>query len=136
MFACARKRAVLMAFALCSAPLWGQTERASKPAPEPRVTEEDPFAGLSQTDKHQATPQRPANSWKAALFTENFGFRKEIMSQFDTSERGRPASRQSAGFEVLKKFSTATATIAAFDFQGRLVRRVGFNPVINDMEGE
>jgi len=58
------------------------------------------------------------------------------MSQFDTSERGQPASRQSVGFEVLKKFSTATATLASFDFQGRLVRRDGFHPVLNDMEGE
>jgi len=58
------------------------------------------------------------------------------MSQFDTTEHGRPASRQSIGFEVLKKFSTGNATVAAFDFQGRLVRRDGFNPVLNDMEGE
>ena len=58
------------------------------------------------------------------------------MSQFDTTEHGRPASRQSIGFEVLKKFSTGTATVASFNFQGRLVRRDGFNPVLNDMEGE
>ena len=58
------------------------------------------------------------------------------MSQFNTSEEGRGASRQSAGFELLKKFSTRTATVASFNFQGRLVRRDGFNPVQNDMEGE
>jgi hypothetical protein len=76
------------------------------------------------------------SSWLRNFFKDNFGFRKEIMSQFDTSEHGRPASRQSVGFEVLKKFSTDTATVAAFDFQGRLVRRDGFNPVPNDTEGE
>ena len=43
---------------------------------------------------------------------------------------GHAASRQSVGFEVLKKFSTATSTVASFDFQGRLVRRDGYNPVI------
>jgi hypothetical protein len=57
------------------------------------------------------------------------------MSQFDTNEDGNFASRQSAGFELLKKFSTTTSTLASFDFQGRLVRRDGFNPVMNDMEG-
>ena len=57
------------------------------------------------------------------------------MSQFNTNERPHAASRQSVGFEVLKKFSTATSTVASFDFQGRLVRRDGYNPVMNDMEG-
>src|SRR5689334_1554403 len=57
------------------------------------------------------------------------------MSQFDTNEDANGASRQSVGFEILKKFSTATSTVASFDFQGRLVRRDGYNPVINDMEG-
>src|SRR6266851_5779719 len=33
-------------------------------------------------------------------------------------QRAGPASRQSVGFEVLKKFSTATATLASFNFQG------------------
>jgi hypothetical protein len=65
----------------------------------------------------------------------NLGFRTEVMSQFDVNEQGEGASRQSVGFEVLKKFSTDTSTVAAFDFQGRLVRRDGFNPVPDDMEG-
>jgi hypothetical protein len=43
---------------------------------------------------------------------------------------------QRLGAEVLKKFSSATSTLASFDFQGRLVRRDGFNPVLNDIEGE
>jgi hypothetical protein len=31
---------------------------------------------------------------------------------------GSGASRQSVGFEVLKKFSTSTSTVASIDFQG------------------
>ncbi len=94
-------------------------------------TREDPFAGVAEAEKPQPAPR----SWREQFFSDNFGFRKEIMSQFDTNEDGRGASRQSVGFEVLKKFSTATSTVASFDFQARLVRRDGFNPVLNDMEG-
>ena len=105
---------------------------------QPASAEADPFADLDEYPKLQSTStaEPTDRSWKRKFFTENFGFRKEIMSQFDTSERGQPASRQSVGFEALKKFSTATATIASFNFQGRLVRRDGFHPVLNDMEGE
>jgi hypothetical protein len=88
----------------------------------------DPFADLPAAPV--AAQEKPASSW-----SENLGFRKEVLSQFDTSEKGRPASRQSIGFEILKKFSTATATVAAFDFQGRLVRRDRYNGPVNDMEG-
>ena len=99
-----------------------------------RAQNTDPFADLSEAPK--ATPaETTTQSWTKRLVTENLGFRKELMSQFDTDPDGRPASRQSVGFEILKKFSTATSTVASFDFQGRLVRRDGFNPVINDMEG-
>jgi len=70
------------------------------------------------------------------VFHRELRLQKGNHSQFDTSERGQPASRQLIVFEVLKKFSTATATLASFDFQGRLVRRDGFHPVLNDMEGE
>jgi hypothetical protein len=96
----------------------------------------DPFSDLAESPEPQATPEQPIRSWRQKFFGENFGFRTEMMSQFDSSEHGQPASRQSVGFEVLKKFSTATATVASFDFQGRLVRRDGFNPVLNDMEGQ
>lgn len=98
--------------------------------------EADPFADLAEPVTAGATPEQAPRSWRETLLTENFGFRKEIMSQFDMNERGKTASRQSVGFEALKKFSTATATLASFDFQGRLVRRDGFNPVQNDMEGQ
>jgi len=96
----------------------------------------DPFADLAVPPEAQATSEQPAPSWTKKFLGENFGFRKEIMSQFDTSEHGQPASRLSVGFEVLKKFSTANATVASFDFQGRLARRDGYNPVLNDMEGQ
>jgi hypothetical protein len=90
----------------------------------------DPFADLPAAPSAAPEKEKPASSW-----TENLGFRKEIMSQFDTTEDGRPASRQSVGFEILKKFSTATSTVAAFDFQGRFVRRDRYNGAPNDMEG-
>jgi hypothetical protein len=90
----------------------------------------DPFGDLS------ATPPPPEPSEQSRHFwTDNLGFRKEIMSQFDTTEHGQPASRQSVGFELLKKFSTETSTVAAFDFQGRLVRRDGYNGAPDDMMG-
>lgn len=95
----------------------------------------DPFAGVAE---HVETEARPpaAGSRLRNFFHENFGFRKEIMSQFTLDESGNAASRQSLGVEVLKKFSTRTSTVASFNFQGRVVRRDGFNPVQNDMEGE
>ena len=89
----------------------------------------DPFADL------QPAAAPPKQETVGHSWTENFGFRKEIMSQFDTTEDGRPASRQSVGFEILKKFSTKTSTVAAFNFQGRLVRRDRYNGSINDLEG-
>ena len=114
------------------------TEQEAKPAPEPPVAPkpEDPFADLPDVTKPKEAPVDPENSKKRSFFRENFGFRKEMMSQFTTNENGHLASRQSLGFEVLKKFSTATRTVASLNFQGRLVRRDGFNPVLNDMEGE
>jgi len=92
---------------------------------------DDPFAGVAPS---AAKPAETAPGWKR-FFGENFGFREELMFQFDSNQNAEFASRQSAGFEVQKKFSTATSTVASFDFQGRLVRRDGFNPVMNDMEG-
>jgi hypothetical protein len=92
---------------------------------------DDPFAGVES-----ATPKSAENnSGFKRFFRDNVGFRKELMFQTDTNDDGEFASRQSAGFEVLKKFSTATSTVASFDFQGRFVRRDGFSPVMNDMEG-
>ncbi len=113
-----------------------EATHAAAQSHEAKDASTDPFADLAESAKPEAAPDQAKRSWTQKLFAENFGFRKEIMSQFDTSQQGRPASRQSVGFEVLKKFSTETATLASFNFQGRMVRRDGFHPVLNDMEGE
>jgi hypothetical protein len=102
---------------------------------DPSSRDEDPFAELEESASRKEVAAVPERSWAERFVSENFGFRKEVMSQFATTVRGRNASRQSAGFELLKKFSTQTATVASFNFQGRLVRRDGFIPVSNDMEG-
>lgn len=91
------------------------------------AAEADPFAGV------QASTAAPAAV--SGFFTENFGFRRELMSQAAASRRERASSRQSAGFEVLKKFSSETATYGSVNLQLRLVRRDRFIPVQNDMEG-
>lgn len=122
-----------------------QAQPDEKPAPQKpaaqtqekgQAKKEDPFADLTSAPKPQEPAPSSPRSWREAFFTENLGFRKEVMSQFDMNQDGHGASRQSVGFEVLKKFSTSTSTVASFDFQGRFVRRDGFNPVPNDMEGE
>ncbi len=99
--------------------------------------ETDPFADLSAPPPAPETP--PRSSWQT-FFGENFAFRKELMSQFSAGSRNQGASdgasRQSVGFEVQKKFSSATATLASFNFQGRMVRRDGFLPVWNELEGQ
>lgn len=99
-------------------------------AAQQKSPSDDPFADVAA-----APANRTDRAVRRGFFAENFGFRKEVMSQFTWNEDYRGASRQSVGFEVLKKFSTATSTIASFNFQGRMVRRDGFNLVSNDMEG-
>jgi hypothetical protein len=91
------------------------------------AAEGDPFAGVVESTAAERGAQ--------GFFQENFGFRKEIMSQVAASEHAPPSSRQSLGFEVLKKFSTETRTVASVNVQGRLVRRDRFTPVLNDTEG-
>ena len=111
----------------------------------------DPFADLepakspvANTNRVSAIPVTDGAAAKRGFFGENFTFKNEIMAEFSYSaEANREQrnslpglySRNSVGFEVLKKFSTATATVAAFDFQARLVRRDGFHEVVNDMAG-
>ncbi|MBI3553376.1 MAG: hypothetical protein HY077_12850 [Elusimicrobia bacterium] len=101
------------------------------PAARAAGTEADPFAGVAPSSASaRAEPDKP---W--SFFSDNFGFRKELMSEFGASDKSRSSSRQSAGFEVLKKFSSETRTFAAVDFQGRLVRRDLFSGSPNDAEG-
>jgi hypothetical protein len=93
---------------------------------------QDPFADVKAAPVADTTAHA---SWLARFFKANFAFREELMSEFTSDTGDSYASRQSAGFEVQKKFSTETATVASLDFQARLVRRDGYNPVLNDMEG-
>ena len=95
----------------------------------------DPFADVKESSPAGNAVDNRNRSWKDSLFGDNFGFRREIMSQFSASD-ARGGSRQSIGFEVLKKWSTSTATVASFNVQGRLVRRDGYRPVWNDRMGD
>lgn len=92
----------------------------------------DPFAGVTAA---AAPPEAAAPSWAGSFFAENFGFRRELMSQFGFGRNDRPASRQSAGFEALKKFSSETATWAGVDVQVRLVRRDRWVASSNELMG-
>jgi hypothetical protein len=120
-----------------------QRDKACTPAPTCETQanapeqKQDPFENVAPAAEAQPAGQEPAQSqsWFSKFFSDNFAFKKEIMSEFDINDNENGASRQSIGFEVLKKFSTSTSTVASFDFQCRLVRRDGFNPVPNDMEG-
>ena len=82
----------------------------------------DPFAGVEP--RAAAVPAPVA----AGGWMDNLLFRKEIYLLWaagidDFEETDRASSRLSAGFEIQKKFSTATKTVASFDYQGRLVYR-------------
>jgi len=82
----------------------------------------DPFAGV---EPRAAAPPAPA---AAGGWADNLLFRKEIYLLWaagddDFEETDRAYSRLSAGFEIQKKFSTATKTVASVDYQGRLVYR-------------
>jgi hypothetical protein len=101
--------------------------------------QDDPFQGVEAR-----RPPAPAQE-APSFFQDNFTLKGELYSQFSYSDdephegdtfARNVYSRQSAGFEILKKFSTATSTVAAFDVQGRLVRRDHFVETVNDMEGE
>ncbi len=82
----------------------------------------DPFAGV---EPRAAAPPAPAAT---GGWTDNLLFRKEIYllgaaGKDDFDETDRASSRLSAGFEIQKRFSTATKTVASVDYQGRLVYR-------------
>ena len=84
----------------------------------------DPFAGVSvapQPVTNTATLSEP--EW-----TDNLLMRKEVYLLFaaardNLDETGDIMSRLSAGFEVQKRFATATRTFASADYQGRIVYR-------------
>ncbi|MCM8814024.1 MAG: hypothetical protein NC924_08865 [Candidatus Omnitrophica bacterium] len=98
---------------------------------------DDPFADVSAAP---ASPVAADNSW----LTDNALFRKELstLNVWGTdagADAGEIYSRISVGFEVLKRFSTATETVAAFNYQGRLVyrnqvRESAADPMVRDAE--
>ena len=82
----------------------------------------DPFAGVEP-----AVPEPPADPARSD-WRDHLLFRKEIdllwtAGEEDFEETDRIYSRLSAGFEIQKRFSTATKTVASVDYQGRLVYR-------------
>ena len=97
----------------------------------------DPFDDLDRRkDDDALTPpesEEESRSWTHDLLHENLIFRKEVLSQFSYSHG--TYSRQSFGFEILKRFSTRTATVASLNAQYRLVRRDHPIEVMNDLGG-
>ncbi len=89
----------------------------------PLPAQEDPFAGV------EASPPRATSEAFAPEpgWSDNLLFRKELYLLFgtgcDADDDAELFSRVSAGFEVQKRFATATRTIAAVDYQGRVVYR-------------
>ncbi len=104
----------------------------------------DPFGDLDAPEKSKPTPLQSGKSPFSRFLEEGLSLKKELMFEFSHSAEAadRPGAtadgwycRNSAGFELLKRFSTDTATVAAFDVQVRLVRRDNFHEVLNDAEG-
>ena len=89
-----------------------------------RAAADDPFADVA------AAPQSATNAVPLAEpgWTDNLLLRKEVYLLFaagrdDYDETRDAMSRLSAGFEVQKRFATATRTVASVDYQGRIVYR-------------
>ncbi len=83
---------------------------------------EDPFADVMPAVPAESATE-PASWWR-----ENLLFRKEVYllgtgGEEDFQETDNIYSRLSAGFEIQKRFSTATKTVASVNYQGRLVYR-------------
>ena len=83
-------------------------DAAGKPQQQPTNDNPDPFADLTSPAKPQSPAAPVGGSWRRRLFTENFGFRKEVMSQFDASEHGQVMAamemkkRHYASYSVMK----------------------------------
>ena len=128
------KRTVSLVIAAFVATAFGESTSVAQTA--------DPFAGIEAPIDNEPPYQATSVDSTHSFFEDNFTFKKEFYSQFaygpqteSETSGDRWYSRQSIGFETLKKFSTTTSTVASFDFQGRLVRRDNFIPVIDDQEG-
>ncbi len=116
-------------------------QNTTTPPARQQKSEQDPFGNLKVEEKLPDLAPAPEEEpgWFRRLTRENFQFKTELYSQFTygykTEESRDLYSRQSVGLEVLKRFSTKTATVASFNAQLRLTRRDNFIPVQNDMEG-
>ena len=119
-------------------PAWGGQALQDSTPDQPKTASPqtpDPFSDVAEPPAvSPATQDEETRSWMREFFTENFGFRKEIFSQFEPNERVRLASRQSLGFEALKKFRAPPRRLRA-----SISRAAGspgrYNPVLDDMMG-
>ena len=95
---------------------------------------EDPFADVKPAVPESSAIQ-PASGWR-----DNLLFRKELYLLWtggaeDFEESDRLYSRLSAGFEVQKRFATATKTVASVNYQGRGVYRDHILDTLTDPTG-
>ena len=70
---------------------------------ETPVATEDPFADLPTAPKPQPENTLRSRSRTESLFGENFGFRKEIMSQFDVERARQPRQPPVGGVRDAEK---------------------------------
>ncbi|MSU33863.1 MAG: hypothetical protein EXS36_01910 [Pedosphaera sp.] len=116
---------------------------SSKPSRPSAATGSEPSPSSVPAPASMGKP-RVEKSFLGGFLSDGFSFKKKIMLELSRSSvaadvPGAKAEglypRNSFGFVILKKFSTDTATVAAFNLQMRLVRRDNFHEVLNDTEG-
>lgn len=97
----------------------------------------DPFA-----DIRPLTSSVPPVTAEEPWWSRHTLFRRELFFQTVTRDvtqsphnQSTLFNRHSVGFEWLRRFQSRTSTVATCDLQARLVRRDGYIPVIQDMEG-
>lgn len=130
-----RKLCSLIVIAACMAREGGAQEPQTQAPPDGSV-QSDPFDGIeAELQKQEAA----APAWYRKFFADNFTFKKELYLQltsgYDVETDPPIYSRQSIGFEILKKFSGRTSTLAALNIQSRFVRRDNYIETLNDLEG-
>lgn len=82
----------------------------------------DPFSGV-QPDVPEEPVARSAPGWRDNLLFRKEIYWAEIAGADDFQDTHDVYSRLSAGFEIQKRFATATRTVASIDYQGRVVFR-------------
>lgn len=93
-------------------------------ATTPLIAVDDPFSDLVAAP----LPAPEASDAIVPEWADNLLFRKELYLFFGAGrdsfdDRRDIMSRLSAGFEIQKRFATATRTVASVDYQGRVVYR-------------